>query len=266
MLSIEEIKLLIEKLEKVKKEDLQELINSNLAILKDIEMAVDANNQEEINRLDKTVDWYRIDVEKKRERPIVDDWLYRTIQSKIQTFAKHSGMYNSIEIGPGTCMFSKEFRGWRINYFLDVLSELEEKIRRRFQPAHQPLLRFYVTNRTDCSKVPKGSTNFVFSWDTFVFFTQEHIKQYLIDIFKVLIPGGHCFIQYADCHFDYDLREAQRGYWNYNTKTIMEKIIKDAGYEVIQMDQFRPGANFAIFKKPGNQNPVVYEIDRITID
>ena len=131
MLSIEEIKLLIEKLEKVKKEDLQELINSNLAILKDIEMAVDANNQEEINRLDKTVDWYRIDVEKKRERPIVDDWLYRTIQSKIQTFAKHSGMYNSIEIGPGTGMFSKEFRGWRINYFLDVLSELEEKIRRR---------------------------------------------------------------------------------------------------------------------------------------
>ena len=36
MLSIEEIKLLIEKLEKVKKEDLQELIDSNLKILKDV--------------------------------------------------------------------------------------------------------------------------------------------------------------------------------------------------------------------------------------
>ena len=36
MLSIEEIKLLIEKLEKVKKEDLQELIDSNLKILKDL--------------------------------------------------------------------------------------------------------------------------------------------------------------------------------------------------------------------------------------
>ena len=35
MLSIEEIKLLIEKLEKVKKEDLQALIDSNLKILKD---------------------------------------------------------------------------------------------------------------------------------------------------------------------------------------------------------------------------------------
>ena len=47
MLSIEEIKLLIEKL-KVKKEDLQELIDSNLKILKDIELAVDANNKEVI--------------------------------------------------------------------------------------------------------------------------------------------------------------------------------------------------------------------------
>ena len=54
MLSIEEIKLLIEKLEKVKKEDLQELIDSNLRLLKDIESAVDANNKEAINRIDKT--------------------------------------------------------------------------------------------------------------------------------------------------------------------------------------------------------------------
>ena len=38
MLSIEEIKLLIEKLEKVKKEDLQELIDSNLKILKEFKM------------------------------------------------------------------------------------------------------------------------------------------------------------------------------------------------------------------------------------
>ena len=52
MLSIEEIKLLIEKLEKVKKEDLQELIDSNLKILKDLAMAIDANNDQIIDRLD----------------------------------------------------------------------------------------------------------------------------------------------------------------------------------------------------------------------
>ena len=71
MLSIEEIKLLIEKLEKVKKEDLQELIDSNLKILKDIESAVDANNNEVIDRLDKTPEWFTRPRAEKKE-PIVD--------------------------------------------------------------------------------------------------------------------------------------------------------------------------------------------------
>ena len=66
MLSIEEIKLLIEKLEKVKKEDLQQLIDSNLKILKDIELAVDANNKEAINRLDKTPEWFQEDLKYKK--------------------------------------------------------------------------------------------------------------------------------------------------------------------------------------------------------
>ena len=265
MLSIEEIKLLIEKLKKVKKEDLQKLIDSNLKILTDLELAVDANNEEEINRLDKTLDWFREDLKRKREKPIVDPMLFATIKNKINAFSKTS-IYNCLEIGPGTGMFSKEFRAWRLNYFLDVLPELEEKVRRRFNPFHQKYLKFYITRKTECSNIPQSSCNFVFSWDTFPFFTQNHIQHYLHDIKRVLIPGGYCLIHYADCHFDYDLREAKRSYWNYNTKTAMEKIIKDEGYEVIEMAQFRPGANYAIFKKPGKQNPAVYKISEITID
>ena len=82
MLSIEEIKLLIEKLENVKKEDLQKLIDSNLKILKDLASAVDANNNEEINRLDKTAEWFKTDNEKKKEKPVVDLFLYKIIQTK----------------------------------------------------------------------------------------------------------------------------------------------------------------------------------------
>jgi len=265
MLSIEEIKLLIEKLERVKKEDLQKLVDSNLKILKDLALAIDANNDEEINRLDKTVEWFNLDLEQKRNKPVVDLMLYKTIQTKIFQFAK-SNIYNSLEIGPGTGMFSKEFRSWRLNYFLEILPELESKIRRRFNPAHNKYLKFYTTRKTECSNIPQGSCNFVFSWDTFVFFTQEHIQQYLHDIKRVLIPGGYCFIHYTDCHFDYDLAQAKRGYWNYNTKTAMEKIIKEEGYEIIEMLQFKPGSNYTIFKKPGKQNPAVYKINEITLD
>ena len=83
---------------------------------------------------------------------------------------------------------------------------------------------------------------------------------------RVLIPGGYAFIQYADCHYDFDLTQAKRGYWNYNTKNAMEKIITEEGYEVVEMGQFKPGANYAIFRKPGKQNPVVYRINEIKLD
>jgi hypothetical protein len=266
MLSIEEIKLLIEKLENFDKgKDLRTIVEQNLKILKDLEMAIDANNNEVIDRLDKTPEWFSKDLEQKRHKPIVDNGLYRMVQTKIFQFAR-TNLYNSLEIGPGTGMFSKEFRAWRLNFFVDVLIDVQEKIRRRFNPASQKLLRFYTTDRTSCEQIPTGSCNFVFSWDTFVFFTQEHIKEYLRDIKRVLIDGGYCFIQYADCHYDLDLSQAKRGYWNYNTKTAMTKIIRDEGYEVIEMNMFRPGANYAIFRKPGKQNPIVYKVSELILD
>ena len=272
MLSIEEIKLLIRKLEKAKATDFQELIDTNLKILKDIELAVDANNSEAIERLDKPEEFYARDLEQKRKKPVVDPMLYRMIQTKIFQFARTTksstkgGEYNSLEIGPGTGMFSKEFRSWRLNYFLDTLRDVENKIRRRFPPLGQKYLKFFRTLKTECSNIPQGSCNFVFSWDTFVFFTQNHIQHYLHDIKRVLVPGGYCFIQYADCHYDHDLNEAKRGYWNYNTKTEMVRIIEEEGYEVTEMNQFRPGANYAVFRKPGKQNPVVYKVSEITLD
>jgi hypothetical protein len=238
MLSIEEIKLLIEKLERVKKEDLQELIDSNLKILKDLALAVDANNSQVIQRLDKTPEWFKKDLDWKVDTPFVDPVTQRQVQSKIFQFAR-TNIYHSLEIGPGNGMFSMDFRTWASNFFLDVL-----------------------VDRGDV----QGSCNLVFSWDTFVFFTQQHVQQYLHDIKRVLIPGGYGFIHYADCHYDLELDLAKRGYWNYNTKTAMTQMIQDEGYEVVEMNQFRPGASYAIFRKPGKQNPVVYKVSEITLD
>ena len=270
MLSIEEIKLLIEKLEKVKEHDFKKLIDSNLKILKELAMVIEANNSELMDKNDKTMNWFKIDTEQKRRNPKIDDLLRKAIQAKIFQFGK-SNMYNSLEIGPGTGMFSMDFRAWRLNFFLDLMitdveSNIETNIRKKFPRAHQKYLKFYSTRYTDCSNIPQGSCNFVFSWDTFVFFSQSHIAQYLHDIKRILIPGGYCFIQYADCHYDVDLDQAKRGYWNYNTKTAMTKIIRNTGYEVVEMNQFRPGANYAIFRKPGKQNPVVYKVSEITLD
>lgn len=265
MLSIEEIKLLKEKLLKLKGTDWEKFLNDQIKILEDLEYAVDAHNQDVIDRLDKTPEWFEKDLEHKSQQPVVDNMLYETIQRKIFQFAK-TNIYNSLEIGPGNGMFSKEFRAWRKNYFLDILPGIERKIRRRFKPAANKHLTFYTTKKHECFNIPQGSCNFVFSWDTFVFFTQNHIQHYLHDLKRVLVPGGYGLIHYADCHYDFDLAQAKRGYWNYNTKTAMEKICLEEGYEIVEMNQFRSGANYCVFRKPGNLNPFVYKISEIVLD
>ena len=270
MLSIEEIKLLVEKLEKIKGHDFQKLIDDNLKILRDLSFIVDINNSSQLDRIDKTVDWFRKDEEAKhnvnKNQDFSKDLLYQSVYSKIKHFSKmgaESALYNSLEIGPGYGKFSGCFVAWRLNFFVDVLPESGSKIKKKFNPAQHKYIRFYETNRTACPEIPNHAVNFVFSWDTFTFFTQEHIREYLRDLFRVLLPGGYVFIHYANCEYDRDLNEAKRGYWNYNTKAAMEKIIRETGYDVIEMDQFAPGANYAIFQKPGKDNPVLYRVIEI---
>jgi predicted GNAT superfamily acetyltransferase len=81
-----------------------------------------------------------------------------------------------------------------------------------------------------------------------------------------MIPGAYGLIHYCDANYDKDLHEAKRGYWNYNTKQDMKKLVEKNGYDVIEMDQFMSGANYVIFKKPGNGNPVVYKVIEIPVE
>ena len=47
---------------------------------------------------------------------------------------------------------------------------------------------------------------------------------------------------------------------------VLKQMILDEGYEIVEMAQFRPGANYAIFRKPGKQNPVIYKISEIKVE
>jgi len=262
MLSIEEIKLLIEKLERLKVKDFQKLIDDNLRVLKDLYVAVEANNDTQIAKLDKTPQWFSKDLEwREQNKELIENpLLFAQINKKINEFARLTeGQFNSLEIGPGYGRFSKCFGAWRLNYFLDILPQLKEKILNLFPEPHQRYIKFYTTAWHNCHEIPDNSVNFVFSWDTFTFFSQLHIKSYLKEIFRVTIPGGHVLVHYTNCDYDHDLHESKRGYWNYNTKAAMIKMVEDAGYNVIETAQFTSKANYIVFQKPGSLNTVLYE-------
>ncbi len=73
------------------------------------------------------------------------------------------------------------------------------------------------------------------------------------DLKKILVIGAGPIVIGQACEFDYSGAQAC-------------KSLKEEGYEIIEMLQFKPGSNYTIFKKPGKQNPAVYKIDEISID
>lgn len=268
MLSIQEIKLMIEKLERLEKQDWKNFISTFKSNLQELALSLDAYNEHQNPQLDKTKNWYAEDLDWRENRRLElhDPLLMENIKNKISNFAKMgNNLQNCLEIGPGYGKFVECLLSWRLIFFVDLFPFLFPKIKKKINPKHHHLLRFYTTERTECPQIPSNSCNFIFSWDTFTFFTQQHIGQYLKDLFRVLIPGGYGFIHYADCNFDADLDEAKRGYWNFNTKESMKKLCLEAGYEIIEQDQFKPKANYVVFKKPGNKNPSVYKMKEIPI-
>ena len=46
----------------------------------------------------------------------------------------------------------------------------------------------------------------------------------------------------------------------------MTSLIEKNNFVVIEMGQFTPGQNYAIFKKPGKQNPIVYRVSELELD
>ena len=266
MISIEQLKLAIETLKEIDEVDWKTFKSQYLTRLEKLAKSVDAYNESQINRIAKTKKWFQLDLDQTdsiNHQGEFDTLLFAQVKNKIGRFAKMGGKadyYNSLEIGPGYGTYSKCFLAWRLNFFLELLTTCRPRILKKFNKQHHKYLRFHTTDRTDCGTIPDKSVNFVFSWDVFPFLTQSHIEEYLKDMWRVILPGGYCFIHYADCLYEKDLLLAQRGYWNYNTKNAMKRMIKRAGYGIIEMDQFRPGANYAIFQKPGKLNPVVYRV------
>jgi len=268
MLSIQEIKLLIEKLKKLEKVDFHQFVKQFQTHLEDLAYTVDLYNNEQIQRIDKSKEWYQKDLdwrESNREF-FMSPLLEKEIITKINQFAKMGNNHQScLQIGPGYGHLTLHLRPWRRIFILDVLINVFSKIKKKFNPKHHLFLKFFTTERTACDDIPNNSMAFVFSWDTFPFFTLKHIDEYLNDIHRVMLPGGYGFIHYADCNQEADLHEANRGYWNFNTKEEFSKLLVKNKFEILEMSQFKPLANYVIFKKPGKENVVVYKSFEIPV-
>jgi hypothetical protein len=131
MLSIEEVKLLIEKLKALKGTDFQKLIDDNLKTLQEFAYSVDAYNTRQIARLDKTRNWFQQDLDwrESHQDSILDQLLDKQIELKINQFGKMGNdLQNCLEIGPGNGRHVLALRAWRLMFFTEVLASCKDSI------------------------------------------------------------------------------------------------------------------------------------------
>lgn len=102
-----------------------------------------------------------------------------------------------LEIGPGGGRWTKYMLAARHLTLVELNAEFFDYLRRRF-PDHLDKLRFYQTRDYELEGVAGASIDFVFTFGTFVHIDPDGIQGYLREIVRVLKPGGHATLQYAD--------------------------------------------------------------------
>ncbi len=103
---------------------------------------------------------------------------------------------------------------------------------RRF-PEHADRLRFYATSGYEMAGIPTGAIDLVFSFDVLVHVDPEGIGQYLMEIERVLRPGGRAMLHYGDV--DKPIANANPGF-SRMTRARMEALLARTRLAVLDHD------------------------------
>ena len=103
---------------------------------------------------------------------------------------------NVLEIAPGHGRITRKLLESDINLdIIDLSDTCIEKCRERFD---DKIDNYYVGNGSDLKDVRSNSKDFVISFDSFVHMSKEVIDSYLNEIYRILKPGGYCWIHHSN--------------------------------------------------------------------
>ena len=101
------------------------------------------------------------------------------------------------------------------------------------------------------SALPEGQFGLVFAWNVFNYFDIDTIEQYLIEIKRLLLPGGVAFFSYNNCD-NYKSCEMFEGhYMSYTTNKDVTTVAKKLGFEIIKSMEQPTLVSWMEIKRPG---------------
>jgi ubiquinone/menaquinone biosynthesis C-methylase UbiE len=136
-----------------------------------------------------------------------------------------------LEIGAGGGRWTQYFRDAGELFIVEFNPESFDYLRQRF-----PDLRFtpYQTSGYEMAGVPNASVDLVFTFDVFVHLEPEGIQAYLIEIERVLKPGGVAVVHYGDIR----KRTARENPgFSRMTRAVMEELIAGTNLRVLDHDE-----------------------------
>jgi len=198
---------------------------------------------------DKNVRFKTAEYNKKYRQLKVSDTSKDLVRSRIGLYT--DWQYPGLEIGPAEGEWTGSLVACDPLYLVDYNDECLITSKAQFNAKYQNRLRCYINRGDGLHMLPRGQFGFVFSWNTFNYFSFNQITDYLEDIYKSLRPGGACMFSYNNAERSICARRAEDELMSFIPKTVLVEMIKGYGFEQIKTQDVDSAVSWVEFRKAG---------------
>lgn len=242
-----EMNIVVESLEAVRQEELEYLggIDWDMKAWTAEFIAEDNKHWSQHNVRFKTAEYNR----NFQKLPITDE-AATTVRSRIGAYT--DWRFPGLEIGPGDGTWTSSLVACDPLYLVDYNDECLTATKKQFPAKYQNRLRCYTNSGAGLHMLPQEQFGFVFSWNTFNYFSFNQIGDYLEEIWKVLRPGGGCMFSYNNAERQLCAQRAEDHLMSFIPKSILCKMIEEYGFEQIKTQDVDSTISWVEFRKPGD--------------
>ena len=159
--------------------------------------------------------------------------------------------YPGLEIGPGDGEWTRHLVSADPLYLIDYNDEVLEKIKASFNQTFRNRLRCYKNIDNGLHMLPQNQFGFVFSWNTFNYFSMDQINGYLKEIYNIMRPGGACMFSYNNAERPHSAKRSEEKLMSFIPEQVLTKIIRKYGFENIVSRDADSTVSWVEFQKPG---------------
>jgi SAM-dependent methyltransferase len=180
-----------------------------------------------------------------------DDEFEQVLLQRINLFS--NWQYPALEIGCRDGEWTKYLVASDPLYIADVFEEFLSSAVREFPQLYQGRVRKYlIKDFYKIANLPKNQFGLIFSYNFFNYLSVDSIKQFLIQSFEWLRPGGTMIFTYNNADLPAAAAYAENYFMTYVPESILIPLSESIGFEINYVYNSEPAYSIMEIRKPGN--------------